>query len=50
MAVAVEGHGDRGVSEEFLYELRMDTAREQQGGAGVPQIVEAHVLQPGTLK
>jgi hypothetical protein len=41
--VAVESYGDRGVAKQMLDELRMCTTREQQGGAGVPEVVPAYV-------
>jgi hypothetical protein len=37
--IAVEGHGYRGVSEKVLDEFRVDAALQEQGSAGVPQVV-----------
>ena len=41
MAVSVQGHSYRGVTEKLLHELRMNAVTQQQGCAGVPEIVEA---------
>jgi hypothetical protein len=35
------GYG--GVSEELLYKLGVDTAAQEQGSAGVPEVVEAYL-------
>jgi hypothetical protein len=43
MRVAVEGHGYRGVSKEVLDEFRVDATLQEQGSAGVPQVVPADV-------
>ena len=47
MAVGVEGHGYGGVTEEFLDEFRVDAPAQEQGGAGVTEVVEAYVGQVG---
>jgi hypothetical protein len=41
--VSVEGELYAGVAEEVLDEFRVRAAREQEGGAGVPEIVPAGV-------
>jgi hypothetical protein len=41
--IEVEGHGYRGVSKEVLGEFRVDAALQEQGSAGVPQVVPAGV-------
>jgi hypothetical protein len=41
--VAVEGHGYRVVSKEVPDEFRVDAALQEQGSAGVPQVVPAGV-------
>ena len=38
------------MGKKFLDQLGMVTAREEQRGAGVPEIVEADVRQPGPLE
>lgn len=50
VAVGVEGDADVGVPEHLGDDLRVDALREQQGGAGVPQVVEANVRQPRLLE
>ena len=42
MAVSVQCDGDGGVAQQFLHDLRMETLRQQKGGAGVPEVVKAH--------
>ena len=49
MRVAVESYADRGVAEQMLDEVRVRAAREQQGGARVPESVPAYIRHPGTL-
>jgi hypothetical protein len=48
--VGVEGDPDGRVSQEFLYELGMYAAGEQDCGAGVPKVVEADRGQPRALE
>jgi hypothetical protein len=43
VAVGVEGHGYCGVPEKFLYQFRVNTPAQEQGGAGVTEVVEAYV-------
>src|SRR5215204_5559610 len=45
--VSVQGHRYRGVPQKLLNELWMSALREQQGGAGVPEVMEADVRQSG---
>ena len=45
MRVTVKGKLDAGVAEQVLDELRVRAAREQQGGACVPQIVPPNSRQ-----
>ena len=45
MTVSVEGHGYGGVTEEFPYQFRVDVPAQEQGGAGVTEVVEAYVGQ-----
>ena len=48
MAVAAEGKLNAGVPGEVLNVLWVRAASEQNGKAGVPQIVPAYVRQPRT--
>ncbi len=48
--VSIQGHGNRGVSEKLLYELRVSALREQERGARVPEIVEADIREPRPLE
>ena len=41
MRIGVEGHGYRGVAQEFLHQLGVYAAAEQERGACVPEVVEA---------
>ena len=41
--VAVEGPGYRGVAKEVLDKFRVDATLQEQGRAGVPQVVPADV-------
>ena len=50
MAVGVQGHGYRGVTEKLLPELGMNTAAQQQGCAGVPEVVETYLRQSSSPK
>lgn len=42
VTVGVKRQRDRGVAEELLDYLRMDTPREQKTGCSVAQVVNAH--------
>jgi hypothetical protein len=51
VGVGVEGYGDGGVSEHLGDDLGVDVPRQQERGAGVPQVVEAGVGgEPGALE
>ena len=50
MRIGVQGHGYGGVSQELLHELGMDASSQEQGGAGVPEVVEAYFGQTGILE
>ncbi len=50
MRVGVQGHGYGSVPQKLLNELWVGALRKQQGSAGVPEVVEADVRQPGTLE
>jgi hypothetical protein len=41
VAVAIERHGNRGMSQELMHEFGIVAAGEQQRDARVPEIVEA---------
>ena len=45
--VGVQGYGYGSVPQKHLDELGMGALRAQQGGTGVPEVVEADVRQPG---
>jgi len=45
VAVRVEDHGDVGVLKHLRDDLRVDALREQEGVAGVPEIMKANVRQ-----
>jgi hypothetical protein len=38
------------VAQQFLDELRVDTTRQEQGRARVPEVVEAHVRKTRALQ
>ena len=40
VGVGVQGERDAGVSQEFLDVLGVNVSGEEQGGAGVPEVVE----------
>ena len=50
MGVGVESDGDGGVAQQFLNELRVDSTRQQDGGAGVAQVVETDLWQSGLIQ
>ena len=50
MRIGVQGHGDGRVSQKLLHELGMDTPYQEQGSAGVPEVVEAYLGQTGLLQ
>src|SRR5262245_60859406 len=46
MAVDIERHADCRVPKHLRHDLRMDTPQQQQGGRGMPQVVESYRGQP----
>ena len=50
VGVGVQGEGYGGVPEELLDVFGVDVAGEEQGGAGVAEVVELEVIrQPGAF-
>ena len=47
VAVSVQRYRDTRVPEHLAHNLRVDHLCKQQGRAGVPEVVEAYVGQPG---
>jgi hypothetical protein len=50
VGVDIEGDGDGGVTEQLLYELRMDVLLEKKRGTGVPEVVEGYLRQLRALE
>jgi hypothetical protein len=50
VGVDIEGDGDGGVTEQLLYELRMDVLQEKKRGTGVPEVVEGYLRQLRALE
>ena len=50
MGVDIEGDGDGGVTEQLLYELRMDVLLEKKRGTGVPEVVKGYLRQLRALE
>ncbi len=50
MGVGVQGDRYGGVTKHLGDYLRVDVAGEQQRGAGVPEVVEADLREPGPLQ
>jgi hypothetical protein len=48
--VRVEGDRYGGVAEEHLDDLGVDSSREEQGGAGVTEVVKADLRRPSPLQ
>jgi len=46
VAVNIHGEGDAGVPQPLADYLGIDPGDEQQGGVGVPQVMEADTGQP----
>ncbi len=38
------------MAEEMLDEFRVDAATKEEGGAGVPEVVEANIRETGTFQ
>jgi len=47
VAVAVERHADVGMPEPFLHDLGVHALGEEQGGAGMPEVVEPNCRDLG---
>src|SRR5262249_40408341 len=45
VTIDIQRHAHSGVPEHLRHHFRMDTAKEQEGGGGVSQIVEANGRQ-----
>ena len=45
MRVGVQGHNYRGVPQELLHELGVDTPTQEQRGAGVTETVKPYLRQ-----
>jgi len=50
MRIGVQGHGYGGVSEKLLHYLRVHAPAKEQRGAGVSEVMEAHLGQASRLQ
>lgn len=50
MGIAVKGHGYRGVPEKMLHEFRVDPAPQEEGSAGMTEIVPTDRGRPACLR
>ena len=50
MRVGVQGHGDSGMTEEFLHDLGVYAPAQEQRGARMPEVVEADLREPCPLQ
>src|SRR2546430_12351535 len=50
MRIGIHGHGDRTMSQKFLYDFWMDTHGQQNGCCTVTQIMKSHMRETSLLK
>jgi hypothetical protein len=50
VSVGVQSYSYGCVSKELLYELGVNVTAQEQGGTGVPEVVEAYLGQSGLLE
>ncbi len=50
MRVGIQGYRYGGVAQKLLDQLRVYASAQEQGGAGVPKVVEAYLRQTGPFE